>query len=460
MASRTAGATLRRVVGLGAGGALLMLALAGVAEAQEAGMMKALAHDYNASGLALYRALARRPGNVVLSPYSIGSALAMVHSGARGETEREMAAALKMSLPREAVDAANAALLNHLKGYDRTADPGYCPKGTHRAGDRCEAAPAPGGGCPPLATREGDTCVASPSLPSATLVVANALALPKGAPGVSKAYAGVLRDSYAAAVLEGGGAADINAWVAQRTAGKIGRIVDALPHDAGPVLINAVYLKAAWHSPFALSATRDGDFSLSATARVRVPMMHQLADLALVERAGWRALRLDYAERSLSLIVVLPQEVEGIDRVAEGLDAAELTGLIAALRGARPKLVALALPRFKATSSADLAAPLQAAGMRLAFSDAADFSGMTGGGARVAGLKIAAVKHRAVIEVDERGTEAAAATSAVMAPTSALLDPPQPVPFVVDRPFLFLVVDNASGAVLFQGRLADPRRQD
>jgi serpin B len=460
MAPGTAGFVLRRALGLGAGGALVMLAAAGVAEAQEAGMMKALARDYNASGLALYRALARTPGNIVLSPYSIGSALAMVRSGARGETEREMAAVLKLGLPREAVDAANAALLKLLTGYDRTADPGYCPKGTHRAGDRCEAAPAPGGGCPPLSTRKGDTCVASPNLPSATLLVANALALPKGAPGVSKAYAGVLRDSYAAAVLEGGGAADINGWVAERTAGKIGRIIDALPHNAGPVLINAVYLKAAWRSPFALSATRDGDFSLTATARVRVPMMHQQTDLALVERAGWRALRLDYAERSLSLIVVLPQEVEGIDRVADRLDAAELTGLVAALKGARPRLVALALPRFKATTSADLVAPLQAAGMRLAFSDAADFSGMTGSGPRAGGLKIAAVKHRAVIEVDERGTEAAAATSAVMAPTSAPLDPPQPVPFVVDRPFLFLVVDTASGAVLFQGRLADPRLRD
>ena len=318
----------------------------------------------------------------------------------------------------------------------------------------------PDGNCPPLTTRQADICVAPANLPSVKLLAANALALPKGGVGVSEAYAAVLRDSYAAAVLQGAGVDAINAWVAERTAGKIDRIVDTLPQVAGPVLINAVYLKAAWHSPFAAAATRDGDFSLSAAVRVRVPMMRQQEELALAERAGYRALRLDYAERSLGLIVVLPQEVEGLDRVADKLDAAELTSLLAALKGASHRLVEVALPRFKAAFSADLVPPLQDAGMRLAFSDAADFSGMTGSGPRVAGLKIAAIKHRAVIEVDERGTEAAAATSVAMAPTSAPLEPPRPVAFVVDRPFLFLVVDNASGAVLFQGRIADPRRRD
>ena len=438
-----------------------ILVAARPAEAQEPDVMKALTRDYNASGLALYRALARVPGNIVLSPYSIGAALAMVRSGARGETEREMAAVLKHSLPRDAVDKANAAVLTILKGHDRTGDPNYCPEGTHRVGYGCETAPIAAGGCPPLTSRTGAICLAPPNLPSAKLLVANALALPKGAGGtISKDYAAALRDGYAATVLQGGGVEDINAWVASKTAGKIDSIIDALPADPGPVLINAVYLKAAWQSPFAKSATKDGDFSLSAAARVRVPMMHRETDLPLVERAGYRALRLDYAEPSLGLVIVLPQEVEGIDSVTDGLDATELARLLAALRGASPRLVALTLPRFKASFSADLVPPLQAAGMRLAFSDAADFTGMTGDGPRMAGLKIAAIKHRAVIEVDERGTEAAAATSVAMAPTSAPLDPPQPVPFVVDRPFLFMVVDKASGAVLFQGRLADPRRRD
>jgi serpin B len=460
MPLRTTGGILAGAVGSWAACALWLLAGVGGAEAQEPDSMKALTRGYNASGLALYRALAQAPGNLVLSPYSIGSAMAMVRSGARGETEREMAAALKHGAPREAVDAANAAVLALLKSYDRSAEPGFCPEGMRWAGSRCEASPAANGSCPPLSTGEGRICAAHPVLPSATLLVANALVLPKGAGGVSEAYGAVLRDRYAATVLEGGGADEVNAWVAQRTAGKIDRIIDALPQDAGPVLINAIHLKAAWHSPFPEAATKDGDFSLTAAARVRVSLMRQVADLTMVERAGYRALRLAYVQPALAMIVVLPQQVEGLGEVTRRLDATELAALLAALNGAPLRPIALSLPRFKVASSADLVPAFQNAGIRLAFSDAADFSGMTGGGPRVGGLKIATIKHRAVIEVDERGTEAAAATSVGMVATSAPLEQPRPVPFVVDRPFLFLVVDEGSGAVLFQGRVADPRRTD
>jgi serpin B len=370
-----------------------------------------------------------------------------------------MAAALKHGLPREAVDAANAAVLALLKGYDRTADPAFCPEGMRWSGKRCET-PVAGGACPPFSARQGGICVAPANLRSATLMVANALALPKGAGSVSTAYAATLADSYAAAVLQGAGADDINAWVAAKTAGKIERVLDALPENAGPVLLNAVYFKAAWHSPFWKGATEDRDFSLSAAQRVRVPMMRQDEQFALVERPGYRALRLDYAVRSLAMIIVLPQDVEGLGDVTGRLDATGLAELIAATEGAPSKLVALALPRFKATFSADLVPPFQRAGMRLAFSDAADFSGMTGDGPRVAGLKIGAIRHRAVIKVDEWGSEAAAATSVGVNFSSAPFETAQPIPFVVDRPFLFLVVDKASGAVLFQGRIADPRQRD
>jgi serpin B len=459
VAWQVAGSLRRGVLGLGAAGACALLAAAGAAEAQEASMVKALSRDYNASGLDLYREMALGPGNVVLSPFSIGSAMAMVRAGARGETEREMASALKHSLPSASVDAANAALLAHLKGYDRTADPAFCPEGTRWAGKHCEA-PVAGSHCPPLSTRQGGLCIAPPNLRSATLMVANALALPKGAGGVSPAYATILADSYAAAVLPGAGVDDINAWVTARTAGKIERIIGALPEESGPVLLNAVYLKAAWHSPFSKSATLEGDFNLSTAERVRVPMMHQEEAFVLVERAGYRALRLDYIQRSLAMIVVLPQKLEGLGDVTRRLDAAELAALITAMDGAPARHVALTLPRFKAAFSADLVPPFQRAGMRLAFSDAADFSGMTGDGPRVAALKIGAIRHRAVIDVDEWGSEAAAATSVGMMVTSAPLETLQPVAFVVDRPFIFLVVDRGSGAVLFQGRIRDPRRTD
>jgi serpin B len=426
------------------------------AQAAEADVA-ALTEAYNASGLALYREFAGPSGNVVLSPYSIGSAMAMARSGARGETERQMASVLKLTLARDATDSANAALLAILNGYDRTRRPDYCPQGARWTGKRCEAPPTADGKCPPFLLAMGGTCVVEARGPSATLVAANVLALPKGGVRVSDAYRATLRDKYGATVEEDADADRINAWVKEKTAGKIERLLDRLPPDAGPVLVNAVYLKAAWDSAFMEAATREETFKLSASRRVRVPTMHQEEDFALVERAGYRALRLDYTERSLAMVVVLPNAVDGLAQVAGRLDAKELAAVLGGLKAAPKRLVALALPRFKARFSADLVPPFKTAGMTLAFSEAADFSGMTGGAPGVGGLKIAGIRHQALIEVDEGGTEAAAATGVVMAPTSARIERRKPVPFVVDRPFLFFVVDFGSGAVLFQGRISDPR---
>ncbi|HEX5998956.1 MAG TPA: serpin family protein [Hyphomicrobiaceae bacterium] len=437
-----------------------LLVLASVAKASAAGMpdVEALTAGYNASGLMLYRNLAGTPGNIVLSPYSIGSALAMVRSGAGGETEREMARALKQTLPRAAAETASAKLLAILDGYDRTSKPGHCPQGAHWSGKRCEAPPVMKDmRCPPFMTVNDGLCISGPIGASATLVAANALMLPKGAGAISDAYRATVRDVYGATIREGAGVAEVNAWVKERTAGKIDRIIDRLPNAAGPVLLNAIYLKAAWGTPFAERATRDESFSLTGGQRVRVPTMHRTSELALVERAGYRAVRLDYSQRSLGMIVVLPDEIAGLDAVTRRLDAGELAALLGSLRLTEHRPVALALPRFKASFSADLVPPLQSAGIRLAFSDHADFSGITGAAPGARGLRIAAVRHRAVIEVTEAGTEAAAATAIAMAKASLPIRRPDPVPFVVDRPFLFLLIDDASGAVLFQGRIADPR---
>jgi serpin B len=433
-----------------------LIAAACGAQADEPAV-RALTTAYNASGLALYRELAGPSGNIVLSPYSIGSAMAMARSGARGETERQMASVLKHTLPREAADLANGALLAILKGYDHTGRPGSCPPGTRWASNQCEGPPSAVGKCPPLLQSQGGACVGQPLGSSAVLVAANALALPKGGRRVSEAYRATVRDKYTATVHEDVGVEEINAWVREKTAGKIERLLDSLPPNKGPVLVNAVYLKAAWASAFIEVATRDDEFQLSATQRMRVPTMHQQADFRLLERAGYRALRLDYAERSLAMVVVLPNPVDGLAQVAGRLDAGELAALLGELKAAPAKLVALALPRFKARFTADLLPAFRKAGMQLAFGDAADFSGITGAVPQAGGLKIEAIRHQALIEVNEAGTEAAAATSVLMAPTSAIIERRKPIPFVVDRPFLFFVVDFVSGAVLFQGRISDPR---
>jgi serpin B len=376
----------------------------------------ALTAAYNASAQALYAELAREPGNIVLSPYSIGSAMAMARTGARGETETQMTAVLKHTLAREATDAANAALLKMLNRYDGSA-----------------AAPA-------------------------KLSAANALMLAKGGNLIAPGYRTLVQEKYAAGVHEGATLETVNGWVKQRTDGRIDSILDELPEDAAAVLLNAVYLKATWAQRFTAKATAKSDFKLSPTQTVPVPTMHGQAMYHLAERAGYRAIRLDYTARGLGMIVVLPNDVDGVDAVARTVDAGEIKALRTALGEGQPKLVALALPRFKAAYKASLAKLFQQAGMTLAFDDKADFAGMTGKGAP--GVKIGAILHRATVEVGEEGTEAAAATAVVIMERSAPAAKgraPVPIPFVVDRPFLFYIVDDASGAILFQGRIADPR---
>jgi serpin B len=388
------------------------------ANALAAADVYALTAAYNASGQALFQVLAREPGNIVLSPYSIGAAMAMTRAGARGETERQMTMVLKHTLAREDADAASAALLTILNDYGKSAE-----------------APA-------------------------RLSTANALMLAKRGDLIGQGYRALVAGKYAAAVHEGATLDDINGWVKERTEGKIDRILDKLPDDTAAVLLNAVYLKAAWASIFSKEATRDDDFKLTAETTVRVTTMHQQANFRITEGAGHRAIRLNYAAGTLGMVVVLPNAVDGLDAVARTLDAGALKALLTTLASGKRSLVALALPRFKAAYKTSLAKVLQLAGMTLAFKDRADFSGMTGKSAGQAGVKIGDVLHRAALDVSEEGTEGSAATAVAMLEARATplkQDPPTPIPFTVDRPFLFYVVDDTSGAILFQGRVADPR---
>jgi serpin B len=382
----------------------------------------------------------------------------MALAGARGDTEREMIAVLKHRLAREEIDAANASVLATLNGYDKSAVPPTCPAGMPLNGKRCEAVPAAGGECRFPARREGELCVADPSYPpSAKLSVADALMLAQRGDLISKQYAALLKDKYAAEVFEGARLDTINGWVARKTEGRIDKILDQLDPSSAAVLLNAVYFKAKWASVFSKSATRDGTFNLTAAEQVSVPTMHKIGAYALVARQGYRAIRLPYDVDALGMIVVLPDTIDGLAGVAARLGADEPAQLFAALRapGARSQ-VDLALPRFKVAFKAGLGSLFQQAGMQLAFDPRrADFSGMTGRPLSEARLSIGAILHRAVIDVMEDGTEAAAATAVSMVATSAPAR--QPDKFHVDRPFLFYIVDDATGAILFQGRVSDPR---
>ena len=439
------------------GVAAALLIAAAVPNPVRAAADSPLAAAYNDTGQALFRRLRALPasGNVVLSPFSIGSALAMALEGARGDTRREMASVMTLRSGRTDVAAAQADLLATLNGYDRGEAPA-CPPGLRWQGEACMAAPE-NDRCPRGARRDGAHCVAPP-LPStsARLRVANALMLGQQTGGmIAPAYVALLESKFAAEVFRDAGLAEVNAWVKERTEGKIEKLLEQLDPSVAAVILNAVYFKAGWRTPFDANVTAPADFNLSPSRKEQVATMRLRSPFALQSGDGYRAIRVPYKVAALSMTVVLPARIDGVDAVADRLDAPELTRLFAALRAAPPVQVALMLPRFKTSFRASLREPLQQLGMKKAFDlRRADFSGMTGRPPAEARLAIDNVIHQAVVDVTEAGTEAAAATAITMMTTSA---PSKVETFEIDRPFLFYITDDATGAILFQGRIVDPR---
>jgi serpin B len=416
--------------------------------------VRSLTRAYNGSGQALFRDFAVKPGNIVFSPYSIGTAMAMVLAGTRGETEREMAGVLQHSLGRAAINDANAAALAMFNGYDKSDTAPICPPRMQLKGERCEAEFRSDTGCPFPSGRQGEACVAAPRVPpSAKLLVANALML--GGGEVAKDYKALLRERYAAELFHRATLDTVNDWVKERTEGKIEKILNRM---SDVVLVNAVYFKSRWAVAFDKKLTKPEFFSLTRSRQELVPTMLQRTNHTVVAREGYRAIRLPYAVRSLALVVALPNEVDGLNDVAHRLDRDELAQTLTALRKEAPRPVILTLPRFKTEYEADLKEVFKKAGMRLAFdASRSDFSGLTGQAPRRVPTAIDQIVHRAVIEVSEEATEAAAATAVGIRVTSLAPRPMEPIHFRVDRPFLYYLVDDATGAVLFQGRVMDPR---
>lgn len=415
-----------------------------------------LTQAYNQSGQELFKALAAAPGNVVLSPLSIGTAMAMVLSGARGETEAELRKVLRHSLSGQAIDAANASVLAAL-----LADGGpACPEGFKPSGRLCEA-PAPGGKdepCPHDANRDGDLCVTdAQTKKTATLRIANALMLVNPSATIADAYRETIRTQYGAEIFKDADLAAVNAWVKDKTEGKIPTIIERLSPQDSHVLLNAVYFKAPWAQAFAKNATRDREFHLTATDKVEVPTMTLSGAFATDKGNGFTAIRLPYAAPGLAMIVLRPDAVDGIDAVIAGLGGSNLDALMESLRKAPKRLVNLTLPRFKFEFAADLIPPFKALGMSKVFDPGqSDLSGMTGLPREDAQSTIDQIAHRAVIEVAEEGTEAAAATAVVV--TTRAMTPGTHERFTIDRPFMFLIADDTTGAILFAGRVSDPTK--
>ena len=363
----------------------------------------------------LYQALREQDGNLFYSPHSISVALAMTYAGARGETAQQMADTLNFILEQERLHPAfnwlDIELASRGEGAQGKDDEGF------------------------------------------RLNVVNAIWGQKDYEFLSD-FLDVLAENYGAGlrILDFINETEksrltINDWVSDQTEG---RIKDLIPQGAIDaltrlVLTNAIYFNAAWEDPFDEDVTADGPFYLFEGGQVIVPMMKQTESFGYTEGEGYQAVELQYDGNELSMVILLP-EADQFQAFEEGLQAQQVCDIISDLQ---PTGVALTMPKFEFDSEFSLTDTLAEMGMPIAFSGDADFSGMTG----TLALYISEVIHKAFVSLDEAGTEAAAATAVIM-PESG---PPElPVEVTIDHPFIFLIRDIETGAILFVGRVMNP----
>jgi serpin B len=363
--------------------------------------------------LDLYGNLRSQPGNLFFSPNSISTALAMTYAGARGETGQQMAKTLHFTEPNDKLHDAFAALRQRL-------------------------------------TAPGDK-------PGYRLTVANRLWGQQGYHFLPD-FLALTRDHYGAELAQVDFAgqteqarAMINAWVERETEDRIKDLVPSgvLTPLTRLVLTNAVYFKGDWSRPFFKPLTKEDDFHVTSDKTTRVPMMYKSDDFRFAAEGGLKALELPYSNGDLSAFLFLPDQVDGLSELETRLNDAALERWTAALQ---KRKVNVFLPRFKFTCQLSLSKVLQELGMPLAFNPSrADFSGMS----TQESLFISEVLHKAFVDVNEEGTEAAAATGIVISIKSAV-SPHEPVVFRADHPFLFLIVDNRTKSILFMGRVVNP----
>jgi len=361
-------------------------------------------------GLALFETLRQESpqSNVLISPASVAIALTMTYNGAAGDTQAAMAEVLRLQgMDIQTINQANQA----LQEYWASADPAI------------------------------------------ELAIANSLwynqDLPVHADFIERMQA-VYRAEVAALDFTNPAAkATINDWVKGQTRDRIPTIVDNIPADQLMFLINAVYFKGDWTQAFDPELTEDRPFMLLDGSEIQHPGMIQQGDYFYLETDQFQAVSLPYGEKALSFEVILPAEGVALEEFYQQLTPENWQTWMSQLRS-RPG--SLQLPRFQFAYEADLIPALKALGMEVAFTDSADFSGLT-----PLAAAINQVRHKTFIDVNEEGTEAAAATSIGIMPTSIPAQPDPPFQMEVDRPFLVAIRDRQTGALLFLGSVVDPR---
>jgi serpin B len=370
----------------------------------------------NAFGLDLYQRLvaADPAGNLVFSPASIGLALAMARAGAKGQTAAEMDAVMH-DLGAETSAEWVAALDASLNSKSTTMKDGM--------------------------GQDQEVVLRSVNAPFAQRGLA-----------LQPAYLEALASRFGAGLrlvdytrdTEGAREA-INDWVSDQTEERIPELLaqGAVDPSTLLVLVNAIYLKAAWGTPFNEGLTNTAVFTRLDGSPMDVQMMQLSTGLPYAAGDGWRAVDLPYVGGGLSMLVIVPDDLAAFE---VSFNATRLDGIVAGLES---RQVALGLPRFGTETKVELAPVLATLGMPTAFGGGADFSGIT----TEASLLIDAVIHQANIDVDEKGTEAAAATAVVMRESAG---PSGDVELTVDRPFIYALRDLETGAVLFLGRITEP----
>jgi serine protease inhibitor len=366
----------------------------------------------NRFGFDLYRIVtAESPGgNVFVSPLSIALALAMTYNGAAGATAAEMADVLGYGgMKLEEINLSNARLLTELGG----------------------------------------------EIDEVRLDIANSLWMREGL-AFRREFLERAKIHYDAQIRSldfrlPTAKETINGWVSGETEGKIEELVDLIPEDAILYLLNAIYFKGAWEEEFDPDHTREEDFHLPSGGTKTVPMMRRSDQFHHFAGEDFQAVRLPYGDGRVCMYIFLPNEDSSLDAFHESLGA-ENWKVWTTSFGKRQGTVAL--PRFKARYRSLLNGPLTDLGMVSAFDPAgADFSGMII--TETGNVSISRVIHEAVIEVNEEGTEAAAATAVEMKLTSARIEE-EPFVMVCDRPFFLAIRDNGTGAILFMGSIVDP----
>jgi serine protease inhibitor len=397
---------------------LITILLAGMTNSAKAAIdpnQQTVVAGNNKFALELYGKLENQQGNLFLSPYSISTALAMTCAGAKGQTEKQMAEALCFAPVQNGQ-------------FHKTF--GEIIKQLNASGEK--------GGY--------------------ELVVANALwgqkdykFLPEFLTLVRENYGGNLQQVDFATQTEET-RKTINAWVESKTKDKIKELIKPRMLDSMTrlVLTNAIYFKGKWASPFKPERTQDSPFVLLDGQKINVPMMNQTGKSGYAEANDIQILEMPYVNDDLSMVVLLPKQADGIKDLEREFVSENLSDWLAMIH---KREVQVFFPRFKMTSEFELAGVLSAMGMPDAFSGKADFSGITGS----RDLFISAVVHKAYVDVNEEGTEAAAATGVVMKLTS--VREPLPV-FRADHPFIFLIRDNQTDSILFLGRVANPVSKD